>query len=220
MKVILVTVILCCACPTAWSQVGIHVFPTELSVPFGTAAGKLVAVGDMLVFVDDQKPEASFALSRSDVQSLTGEGKTITVQTAQPLQIPSGRTSTFTFRLRDDDAGFLTQWQHTAGAPARGSGTAVEPVSLEAKHNHRVGSCRGRLIITGTGLSYESIDQISDSRQWDLKDIKELRRDNPYKLKIQPFNGGDYDLEIQGQGMDNAQFKLLVDRITAARVAR
>ena len=53
-----------------------------------------------------------------------------------------------------------------------------------------------------------------------LKDIKELRRDNPYKIKIEPFNGGDYDLEIQGQGMDNAQFKLLVDRITAARVAR
>ncbi len=58
MKVTLVAAaILFYACHPAFCQVGIHVYPAELSVPFGTAAGKLVAVGDMMVFVDDEKPE-------------------------------------------------------------------------------------------------------------------------------------------------------------------
>ena len=197
----------------------------EVSVPFGTLSGKLVAVGDFLVFVDDEKPDASFAVTRNDVKSVTAEGRVVNLQTAQPVQSRSGQTSTLTFRLREDDAGFLSQWHRapTSGTPTRAQSeraTATEPMSFEAKHEHRIGSCRGRLIVTDKGLGYESIDQIDDSRQWEFKDIKELRRDNPYQIKIEPFNGNEYKLELQGHGMDNAQLKFLVDRITAARVTR
>jgi hypothetical protein len=209
----------------ALPQPAVRVYRAEVSEPFGTVSGKLVAVDDVLLFVDDEKPESSFAIRRNDIRTVKAEGRVVTVQTAQPVQSRSVQTSTLTFRLRDDDTGFLSQW-HLAAPPGASapvqSDRAItpEPMSFEAKHDHRVGSCRGRLIVTANGLGYESIDEINHSRQWELKDIKELRRDSPYEIKIQPFNGGEYELELQGHGMDNKQLKILVDRITSARVTR
>jgi hypothetical protein len=75
------------------------------------------------------------------------------------------------------------------------------------------------LIVTEKGLSYESIDNLSDSRQWGFTDIKKLALNNPYEIRIVPFDGSEYKLALQGTGMDKAIFKTLVDRVTAARVS-
>src|SRR4029079_1032309 len=111
-----------------------------------------------------------------------------------------------------------TQAGSVTSKPESADGTTS--MSYDAKHKHRLGSCRGRLIVNEKGMAYESIDEISDSRQWQLRDIKELIRSNPYEIKITPFDGNEYHLDLQGNGMDNAAFKSLVDRITAARSAR
>ena len=89
--------------------------------------------------------------------------------------------------------------------------------SYQVKHDHLLGSCRGRLIVEPNRLVFESITDIGHSRQWGLKDIKELKRDNPYGIKVVPFSGDTYDLEFQGRGMDSDEYRALVDRITSAR---
>ncbi len=61
---------------------------------------------------------------------------------------------------------------------------------------------------------------MASSRRWQLKDIKEIKLKNPYEIEIDPFIGGKYTLRLDGKGMDNSEFKTIVDRVTAARVAR
>ena len=93
--------------------------------------------------------------------------------------------------------------------------------TYQVEHGHRpFGSCSGRLILTNSTVAYESIDNISHSRQWELRDIKELKLDNPYQLEIKPFAGNDYRFQLLGKGMDSQEYKDLVERITTARVER
>ncbi len=86
------------------------------------------------------------------------------------------------------------------------------------RHDHRIGGCDGRLIVEMDRVSFESITNVNHSRQWGLKDIKELKRSNPYGIEVVPFSGETYNLGIQGRGMSNDEYKALVDRITAARL--
>jgi len=87
------------------------------------------------------------------------------------------------------------------------------------KHKHTFGECRGNLIIKDNGIAYESINDINHSRQWAFRDIRELNRDNPYELSVEPFSGDQYDFDFMGKGMDNAIFQTVVQRVTSARVA-
>ena len=213
------------------AQNNLHVATGDLSIPFGSVPGKVITVGDYLIFIDQDHPESSFALSRNEVRGLTVDNRVAAIQTAKPVRDRSGDRTQFNIRLAgDSEALALTSWfgaagvrrpetdatTSDAGSPAR-KGDAI----YEARHDHRlVGSCRGRLIVTDKGLSYESIDNISDSRQWGFTDIKELTLSNPYEIRIVPFDGNDYKLNLQGTGMDTATFKNLVDRVTAARATR
>ena len=43
----------------------VQIIPVEMAVPFGTASGKLILHDGYAVFLDDEKPEASFAVSRA-----------------------------------------------------------------------------------------------------------------------------------------------------------
>jgi hypothetical protein len=234
--VVCVVLLFLCA-GAAVAQSTVHVAAGELSVPFGAVSGRLITVGDYLVFVDDDRPELSFALSRADVQELTVNNRVAAIQAVRPIRDRSGERTQLNIRLEgDNEARALTSWFGSANrrvAESSSSSNSPDTVSnststarnsnmiYEARHDHRlVRSCRGRLIITEKSLSYESIDNLSDSRQWQYTDIKELTLSNPYEIHIVPFDGGEYKLGLQGTGMDKAAFKALVDRVTAARVTR
>ena len=73
---------------------------------------------------------------------------------------------------------------------------------------------------TNDRLIFESMTDINDSRQWAMKDIKEVKHSSPYKLHVQPFTGDDYNFEFIGQGMDNSDYALLTKLIAAARASR
>lgn len=69
-------------------------------------------------------------------------------------------------------------------------------------------------------VGFESIDEINDSRQWMLVDLKEVKQDGIYKLKVEPFVGDTFNFELTGKGMDSGEYRRLVDRIAKARSAR
>ncbi len=85
------------------------------------------------------------------------------------------------------------------------------------KHDHRIGSCSGTLILTTTRVAFESTDEKDDSRQWQLLDIREVEQTGAYKLKVVPALGDDFNFELTGKGMDTGEFRRLVDRIARAR---
>jgi len=210
----------------------------EHAVPFGTVTGKLLLLGKYLVFVDDQQLDASFVVAKNIIESLSADSTAITIQTKEDVRNRSGEVRRLSFRaLPGSDLGPLTSWYGTgqtaaaaapaagatpaaAAAPAKGVALAPGTTSYEAIHNHRIGGCKGRLLVSAEQISYESVDSVSHSRRWEFKAIKELKQDNPYSLEIAPFSGGGYTFKLSGTGMDPAAFRVLVDKVTAARSSK
>ncbi len=212
------------------AQTRVEVNQVELSVPFGTVDGKIVLVGDYLVFIDDEQSRSSFAIPRREIQDITSDAGVVVIETRQAIRDRSGDRTRFSFRLVEGTMATLTNWSRmtdetTAGttsvADVSGSaGSDSEQRTYQARHNHRLGSCNGRLIINDEMIAYESTDRIEDSRRWQLADIKELHQPNPYEIEIDPFVGGQYRFFLEGTAMNGQEFSALVDRVTAARVAR
>ena len=200
----------------------------EHSVPFGTIPGKLLLLGNYLVFVDEQQPDASFVVAKSAIENLSADGPAITVQTNEAIRNRSGEVRRLSFRVASrEDPAVVTSWygggMATASAGSSASPSAMSPAGTaiyQARHNHRIGDCRGRLIVTPDQLSYESVSSVSHSRRWEYGAIKEIKLSNPYELEIKPFTGGTYKLKFDGTGMDPAAYKEIVDRVTSARASR
>ena len=103
--------------------------------------------------------------------------------------------------------------------------SAAEPSSedrkvLRARHKHFRGGCDGTLILSDSGVTFESLTKATHSRQLQLSDIKELKRSNPYELTVKPFIGDDYDFQLSGSGLSSAEFQDVVDRVASSRAAR
>lgn len=234
-KLLLVVAVACLLAGTAPlpAQTGGSAYEAELSVPFGTAQGKLLLLGDYLVFVDDLQLPDSFVISRDVIERVTGGSQMVNIETKRPVRDRSGERVRFSFRLAlGVDPVLVTRWFQSpsvAGAATTAQAPAPTPVPAgekpvaagelvyKVRHDHRLGGCQGRLIVTQDRIVFESIDDIGDSRNWLPKDIKELKLDNPYKLTIDPFSGSKYTFEFQGQGMEPEVYRSLVDRVTSAR---
>lgn len=199
----------------------------EHSVPFGTIPGKLLLIGNYLVFIDEQQPGASFVVAKGVIESLNADGPAITVQTSEAIRNRSGEVRRLSFRtMPGADPGVVTVWYgsgvgiaSTASSPPRAM-EAAGTATYQARHNHRLGECRGRLIVAADQMSYESVSSVSHSRRWEYRSIKETELSNPYELVIKPFTGDTYKLHFDGSGMDPAAYKDLVDRVTSARAGR
>lgn len=204
------------------------VLAVEHAVPFGQIAGKLLLYGEFLVFVDHAQPADSFVVPRASIESLDADGAVVTIQLKDAGRNRSGETRRSSFRALDGDPGPVTGWYSARGGGAAMPGgsapaAAAAPEGAKvfpARHNHRMGSCSGRLIITADMVSYESTDSASHSRRWQLRQIREISLPNPYELNVRPFDGGNYKLMLDGSGMDPATYKELVDRVAAARALR
>jgi len=201
------------------------VVAVDHSVPFGTIPGKLLLLGNYLVFVDEQQPSASFVVAKSGIESLNADGPAVTVQTNEAIRNRSGEVRRLSFRVVPGaDPAVVTSWYGGSMALASSAAQAVPPASgtatYQARHNHRLGDCRGRLIVGPEQVNFESVSSVSHSRRWEYRAIKETKLSNPYELEIKPFSGDTYKFQFDGAGMDPAAYRDLVDRVTSARANR
>ena len=200
----------------------VQIFPVQLAIPFGTATGKLILHDGYAVFLDDEKPESSFAVSRAELTSVVAEAGMLNALFKKNFKDRAGDKNRLSLRAtRPEDTETLRRW-FSAAETAPGVATSdasKELFKLDVQQMRRLGkNQKGRLMLVGSQLIFESIDDASSSRRWDLKDIKSLENKNPYELRVEPFTGDDYRFELTGTPMEAAQYKLLVDRVTAARV--
>ncbi len=203
-----------------WGQASLQTREAELAVPFGSAKGRVLIVADYFVFMDADRPENSFAIPRLQIRSLEWQESLLKVATNYPVEDRTGQRSELVFKFKEPLD--LTDWwqQRAESAPMPPAQRAAEEVkTYSVRHNHRFGGCQGRLLISEKGLAFESISDLDHSRKWDYSGIKTVKLENPYSLKLEPFQGNGYNLQIQGQGMESAAYDTLVDRITAARNA-
>jgi hypothetical protein len=224
MTLALAAVSACTQAPAQPSQ--LQAYPAELALPFGTASGKVVVSGDYLIFVTDTTVENSFVIPRDNVQDITSNGGVTTVGLKQAMRDQSGERARAIFRFTNAaDADAIARWSkmgtadRSSTAPTNDTkGTAAgQTFNYSVKHNHKLGSCKGRLMVNGDRLSFESLTDVNDSRQWSMGDIKELKHNSPYKLEVKPFTGNDYSFDFLGKGMDNSDFTALTKMIAGAR---
>lgn len=188
--------------------------------------GRVAVLPDSIVFLDDEKPEASFFATRAMISAITPDAESVTIQLNKEVKDRSGSTTRVILRLTAaSEATAIQRWfaSAPAGAAAGASGaTGSEANTLTFRAQKKKmlrGNTDGKLIVDDTRIMFESTDNASDSRRWDLKDIKELKNKNPYELEIRPFRGDSYELQLT-DAMDRAQFRDIVDRVTKARTAR
>ncbi len=219
-KILHLVICLALTAGMAAAQTPVKASPADLSIPFGAQTGHLLTVGDHLVFVSADKPENSFSVDRANLADVRIGNQTVTLRVLDPV----GDRSEFTFRVADPTTlGFLANWAKQPESVSKTDETGEEPVLevYQVRHRHSVyGGCTGRLIVTNSRISYESIDDIGHSRHWDLADVKELKRKNPYRVELKPFTGNDYDFELLQKGMSSRDYQVLADRITSQRAPR
>jgi hypothetical protein len=200
----------------------VQIIPVEMAIPFGTATGKLILHDGYAVFLDDEKPESSFSVSRAELTSVGAEAGMLNALFKKNFKDRAGEKNRLSLRAtKPEDTETLRRWFSAAeAAPAVAAAEAgKELFKLDVQQKRRLGkNQKGRLMLVGSQLIFESIDDPSSSRRWELKDIKSLENKNPYELRVEPFTGDDYRFELTGTPMEAAQYKLLVDKVTAARV--
>jgi len=202
-----------------------HAQKVQLAIPFGQVEGSLFASGDTLLFVDTEQPGSSFAVSQSEIESLTLEKDMLTLATKQTYRDRSGQRNRFVFKTANPtEADALVAWAKAgpAASSAAQAGTAEDKsYSYNVKHTHfPFGECTGKLVFSKTRFSYESVEEANHSRQWNMKDIREAKRTNPYEMDIKPFDGNDYKFKFMQKGMSSDEFRVLVDFVTAARMPK
>jgi hypothetical protein len=219
----------------------VTVFPAQLSGTSGMTSGKLVVVGDRMVFVDDERPQMSFAVGKADVRKLTFEQGALAVDLGRPFTDRWGSRNNLVLRTAEPQhVETIVAW---AGVPLVGTIT-VQPrtdevsdvrrtavafndrylgqtLAFDARHDHASGNCEGKLIVRDTGLAFESVGEADHSKSWSYGQIEELERNrSENKIIIDPYNSDDdYTLKFSGE-MDEAVFQVLKDRIVANRPKR
>ena len=228
------------------AQAPVKVQRAELSIPFGVVKGRIIAVGDTLVFVDEETPDASFSILKSTILNFSELDGVITIDTNRPIKDRSGERTKLAFRLSEGTGAGLAAWfkdsasmamtataksasdtsemKTTSTTTTTTSGMSSDPsvakVYQARQKRFPVGSTDGKLVISDKEIAFESLNDIKRSQRWSYQDIKEIKQESTYLIEIVPFRGDKYKLELQGEGISSAQFKALTDRIASARTVK
>ncbi|MEZ5403922.1 MAG: hypothetical protein R2729_29850 [Bryobacteraceae bacterium] len=81
----------------------------------------------------------------------------------------------------------------------------------------RNGDQEGKLMLKETELAFESLTDSRHSRNWTYSDIRELSRKGKKELRVRPNKGSRYDFQFKDRTMRDNLYKLISDRIVAAR---
>jgi len=210
-----------------WAQGDIRVYQASI-VAGSTVFGKLILLSDNLVFVDDERPEASFLVVKTNIDSLSNDNGTITIQLRQGVRDRAGTATRLIMHMGMPEYGAEVQRWHGAGESQTAMIAKIDQVSPEndsaltftAQRMKRFrGNTDGKLIIDRERVIFESLDNASESRRWEMREIREFKLKNPFELEI-GTDKDKYNLRLSGAGMDNGQHREISARITRARTAR
>lgn len=207
-------------------------FPAELSVSFNTANGRVVLAGDQLLFWSDTPAYPSFYFAKSQVsRSVVADG-ILTVELSQPIPIQAGSRGRLDFRiLAGSDATAIERWFSQApgtataasgagSAAVAGAGISPARYSFDAEHSRFMrGNRNGKLIFTADGVSWESLNDATQSRTWPYKSIRRLERKNPYEVVIDTFSDGKFSFKLTTKPIGNEEFSAITDDLAKARAA-
>ncbi|MCC6263932.1 MAG: hypothetical protein IT169_10175 [Bryobacterales bacterium] len=221
---------------SASAETDIVAFPAELSVSFEAVPGKLVLAGNQVLFWSESPTYPSVYFQKANVHRASISNGVLLVELNEPTQVQTGSTNRFSFRLTGtSDTAVIDRWfSQTGGAmtvapaaagaaaatSAAGGSASGETYTYNAEHTRRFGSNRnGKLVFTPQGVSWESLDDATQSRTWPYKSIRRFDRSNPYSLEIDTFSDGKYSFKMTTKPIGNEEFSKITDYLAAARTA-
>lgn len=220
------TLLAIAVCMSASWAADLLVQRAQMYGPNGSIDGKLVMLGDRMIFVDDTRPDMSFVIPRSDVRAARLDAGRLSIDVRSPYVSSFGpNQSTLILTMASPaSAGTVVSW---IGVPVTGSSgeasrmadsypqTQVTDISFDVKN----GDQRGKLILRPDMLMFESLTDARHSRRWSYAELRELKRDSN-EIKIEPFHGDKYEFQFHNKAMLDTAYRALSDRIITARTHR
>jgi hypothetical protein len=99
-----------CSASLLIAQTPAQVQKAELAIPFGTVSGKIVMAGDHLVFIDEERPDQSFVVAKTEVEDLSIQDRTASLELRRAVHDRSGDRSRLNFRLTNGETLALKRW--------------------------------------------------------------------------------------------------------------
>ncbi len=219
---------------SAAAATDIVAFPAELSVSFDAIPGRVVLAGNQVLFWSESPTYPSVYFEKTNVHRATITNGVLSVELTEPTQVQTGTAKRFDFRLTGtSDTALIDRWfsqsagaptvasaAAAAGSPAAAAAAAGETFTFNAEHTRRFGGNRnGKLVFNQQGVSWESLDDATQSRTWPYKSIRRFDRSNPYKLDIDTFSDGKYSFKLTTKPIGNEEYTKITDYLAAARTA-
>lgn len=220
---------------SALAATDIVAFPAELSVSFEAIPGRVVLAGNQVLFWSESPTYPSVYFEKANVHRATIANGVLSIELTEPTQVQTGTANRFNFRLTGtSDTALIDRWfAQSAGAPTVASAaaaatagspavaaTAGDSFTFNAEHERRFGGNRnGKLVFNQEGVSWESLDDATQSRTWPYKSIRRFNRSNPYKLEIDTFSDGKYSFKLTTKPIGNEEYTKITDYLAAARTA-
>src|SRR6266568_844825 len=115
-------ILICVSLFTAGAADRVIVHPAQLAGPYGSDTGKLVIVGNQMVFVDDVNPANSFVIPRTDIRGYNVSNGMVTFNMQQPYTLPMGSGSALVLRFMEPNSpNEIATW---VGVPPTPAGSA------------------------------------------------------------------------------------------------
>ncbi len=194
--------------------------------PNGAADGKIVMFNNRMVFVDNNQPDLSFEIPKSDIRTARWEGGRLTIDVANPYSSSLGKNQNSVVLLMPDpgSASTFVNWMGVpvtgyTGEADRSISPAANPVVTDISFDVKNGDQKGRLIVQPNELRFESLTDAKHSRHWRWADIQKFSR-NGHEIKLEPYHGDKYEFQFHNQEMLQTAYDVLADHIVNARVNR
>ena len=200
------------------AQTPVNVCRSELFVTANRAQGKLVRVGETLVFIDDYM-DASFSIDKNNINGWSQQEGVFSIYTRRLVRFRSIQERHFAFRLISGNCDSIASWLRRIPLTQGTSRLPVRPKTYWARLKRRMGrDIDGKLEILEKTIAFKPNRGAEYLHRWDLRDIEIIERKAPYVLEITPSESDKYRFELQDKGISSEEVNAIRDRISKQRL--
>lgn len=105
----------------------------------------------------------------------------------------------------------------TLGALLVMAGPGFAQNASETVIDVRNGDQKGKLLVRGDELQFESLTDAKHSATWKYGDIRSLEKKSFKAMRVRPFNGSRYDFQFDNVGNRDRIFNLISQKVVEGR---
>jgi hypothetical protein len=213
---------------SANAQTPVKVCQGDLFFLGGRVRVKTVLVRDTLVIVDEDNPNESFSIDRTNILRLNDQSPVFTIHTRRPVRYRSRESMQFDFQpsgvnnvgLLPGNCVSMAAWlrnppriRTTPRAPQRRTFWAKLRRSLSRDID-------GKLEILERTIAFTPDREAERQYRWDLREINHIKRRAPFVLEITTSDDDTYTFELQNRAISPDEVNAIRDRIAKLRLGR